>query len=140
MRVKLARKGTTLHVLDGTGARCGAEVEALGRATRDDIFCGRCLDSAAVEDIPFGEDVGLAIERTYLARLASMPYDQYLRTEHWFRTRQMALDHYGRTCVLCDQGGAEVHHRTYDRRGKERLQDLIVLCRGCHGRYHTEAA
>lgn len=33
-----------------------------------------------------------------------------------------------------------VHHRTYERLGKERLGDLTVLCRKCHGLFHGKAA
>ena len=32
------------------------------------------------------------------------------------------------------------NHRTYERKGRERLSDLILLCRKCHGRFHAEAA
>ena len=40
-------------------------------------------------------------------------------------------------CQLCNTGGSlQVHHRTYQRRGYERLDDLTVLCRKCHERQH----
>jgi replicative DNA helicase len=30
----------------------------------------------------------------------------------------------------------EVHHRTYERIGQERSEDLTVLCDVCHGLFH----
>jgi 5-methylcytosine-specific restriction endonuclease McrA len=31
----------------------------------------------------------------------------------------------------------DVHHRTYERRGAEKAEDVIVLCRRCHELFHT---
>ena len=73
-------------------------------------------------------------------RLASLPYDLYLETDHWKQLREKAIAHYGETCVLCDRQPVQVHHRTYVRRGFERLTDLIVLCDDCHSRYHGKTA
>jgi 5-methylcytosine-specific restriction endonuclease McrA len=33
----------------------------------------------------------------------------------------------------------EVHHITYIRRGKERLEDLMTLCQDCHQERHFVA-
>jgi hypothetical protein len=33
-----------------------------------------------------------------------------------------------------------VHHRSYDRKGFEAPQDLIVLCDDCHLRHHRRLA
>jgi hypothetical protein len=30
----------------------------------------------------------------------------------------------------------DVHHRTYENKGKEKLGDLTVLCRECHTKFH----
>jgi hypothetical protein len=72
-----------------------------------------------------------------------MPYREYLKTRHWWRTRIAALDYYD-SCVLCGSNvGLEVHHRdeeAYSHRGKERLCDLSVLCADCHGSYHRRAS
>ena len=37
-------------------------------------------------------------------------------------------------CERCGHGSArlEVHHLTYDRFKKERLDDLLVVCKPCH--------
>jgi len=139
------RVGTTLHILGqepGIG-RCGSAVQPVSRVGREDLICGACWTSWSTTtetDVEFGVaasgEITLAIE-TYLARrLEVMPYDLYLRTEHWQRMRALAIDRYGNACVLCNRTPIDVHHRTYERRGRERLDDLIVLCFDCHARYH----
>jgi hypothetical protein len=51
---------------------------------------------------------------------------------HWERVRAAALARDG-TCRLCrDARQLECHHNTYDRWGREELDDVITLCRGCH--------
>lgn len=130
-----ARSGTILHVLTDEGVLCGAQDWKITEQPvgRDDLLCGRCIQLGTVDDVSFVE--------LPAAELATMPYAQYLHTHHWQTIRRAALDHYGPACVLCGETGqVDVHHRTYARRGQERLHDLTVLCRPCHGRFHTEAA
>lgn len=72
-------------------------------------------------------------------RLRKMAYSDYLLTEHWQEIRQRALKNASYRCQLCnDDGQLDVHHRTYERRGCERLEDLTVLCRNCHGKHHDK--
>lgn len=49
----------------------------------------------------------------------------------------MALDHYGRECVLCGSNkNLEVHHRHYKSGwGNEKVEDLIVLCKDHHATF-----
>jgi 5-methylcytosine-specific restriction endonuclease McrA len=71
--------------------------------------------------------------------LKSIPYSEYLTTEHWKDTRRKALERAGRRCQLCgSQYELQVHHNTYENRGNEQPQDLIVLCRSCHSRHHEK--
>lgn len=134
----LVRDGNVLHILSDNGVMCGATAWKLHdnqTVERDDLLCGRCLDLNAptVSALEFGDETVLL--------LRTLSYDAYLRSHHWQTTRRAALDHYGPACAMCGQtDGIEVHHRTYTRRGEERLHDLTVLCRACHGRFHTEAA
>jgi 5-methylcytosine-specific restriction endonuclease McrA len=71
-----------------------------------------------------------------------MPYVTYLLTAHWRHMRSIALEHYGRSCALCGAKDkiVNVHHRTYERLGSERLEDLTILCNGCHQTYHDKKA
>ncbi len=69
--------------------------------------------------------------------LRRLPYAEYLRTAHWQRIRSLALEAAGRACELCSATESlEVHHRTYERLGFERPDDVIALCRDCHGDHH----
>ena len=66
----------------------------------------------------------------------------YLRTNHWQHRRLMALRRAGWRCQVCNEEASkgkplDVHHRTYERRGAEKAEDVIVLCRRCHELFHT---
>jgi 5-methylcytosine-specific restriction endonuclease McrA len=58
----------------------------------------------------------------------------YMRTAKWKRIRKAKLDQTRGQCEKCGSwtGRKDVHHKTYDRLGNERLEDLIVLCTRCH--------
>jgi hypothetical protein len=44
---------------------------------------------------------------------------------------------YKRTCERCKIAPAtEVHHLTYERRGREKPADLMALCADCHRILH----
>jgi hypothetical protein len=74
-------------------------------------------------------------------RNPNFDYDAYLRSAAWEIRRTFALEYYGARCCLCPATTSlQVHHRTYERIGAERLTDLIVLCRPCHARFHDKAA
>lgn len=84
--------------------------------------------------------VAEAVGAKRLAELRAMPYQLYLRTPEWRRTRAAALLRAGNACSLdvTHTEGLEVHHRTYERRGAELMTDLTVLCHSCHQLYHRE--
>lgn len=62
---------------------------------------------------------------------------QYLRSPVWLAKRAEALAHYGPVCSRCTKHGTDVHHKTYVRVGGwELMDDLEVMCRGCHDAHH----
>ncbi len=74
-----------------------------------------------------------------------MNYAAYLRSTDWKVRRYRALDDANFRCQRCGCRGArdpyghyglDVHHLNYDRLGKERREDLEVLCRPCHDGAH----
>jgi hypothetical protein len=94
-------------------------------------------DAALVEqEAPLSEES--VPER--LAELRAMPYDEYLRTPEWKKTRAAALVRADHRCALDPNhtGKLDVHHRHYERRGAELPSDLIVLCHACHQLHHGE--
>jgi 5-methylcytosine-specific restriction endonuclease McrA len=71
------------------------------------------------------------------AQLRKMPYREYLQTDEWRWRREEKLEAAGYRCQLCSsEERLEVHHNTYERRGDEADEDLIVLCRACHSAHH----
>lgn len=63
--------------------------------------------------------------------------EEYLNSEHWHITRLAALERAGHRCQVCNGADRlDVHHRTYERLGNERPEDLTVLCRRCHDLFH----
>ena len=73
-----------------------------------------------------------------LQHLGFADYREYLASEAWERVKQ----HYrasGRpqSCRGCGCPRAQLHHRHYRRvGGRERPEDLIPLCGGCHNELH----
>jgi 5-methylcytosine-specific restriction endonuclease McrA len=64
-------------------------------------------------------------------------YVAYINSAEWQRKRRQALERAGDRCQVCNKDrGLDVHHRTYERFGSERLDDLTVLCRACHSLFH----
>jgi len=62
----------------------------------------------------------------------------YLQSPLWKQIRKKALDKYGEVCFKCKERGTDVHHLTYERAGgNELIEDLQVLCRGCHEAIHA---
>jgi hypothetical protein len=81
------------------------------------------------------------VEAGRVAWLRSIPYDFYLKTDHWLALRARLVKAAGHRCRLCNAGNVtlNVHHRTYERRGCEIDDDLTVLCATCHERFHQES-
>jgi len=75
------------------------------------------------------------VDEEEVAALRRLPYAEYLKSRHWQRQRKEALERAGHRCQVCnvDELPLEVHHRTYERLGREVPDDLFVLCEVCHG-------
>jgi hypothetical protein len=136
----LWRTGTLLHYSRGPDQSilCGATAFAFGpddTATREDLLCGLCQSILADST---GPDFWLVSGSG-----PTVDYQSYILSARWAHLRELALEHYGSACLLCGYDNTDdvnVHHRTYERLGKERLADLTVLCRKCHATYHGKAA
>lgn len=71
-------------------------------------------------------------------------YSSYLKSSTWKKTKQkffqskfvMRLEGY-LVCSCCKSSTKlNVHHKTYERLGKEKLTDLVLLCEECHNKTH----
>ena len=62
----------------------------------------------------------------------------YLRSAHWKRFRKIASERLPKVCPCGARSGLDLHHMTYERLGREHLDDVAWLCRGCHDALHVE--
>ncbi|RKY08529.1 MAG: hypothetical protein DRP56_04010 [Planctomycetota bacterium] len=71
--------------------------------------------------------------------LKKLPYGLYLCSQWWGCVRRAKIREVGHKCEKCGfKHEIEVHHKTYERLGDERLSDLEVLCARCHNDEHVE--
>lgn len=70
----------------------------------------------------------------YMKALLSLPYREYLQSQHWSEIRKAALSFYGKRCSVCgsSKNKLHVHHVCYKNKGRESMADLIILCEHCH--------
>ena len=70
--------------------------------------------------------------------VGKLKYNEYLKTDHWFKTKKEAVLRCGGRCQLCNSKKLPLntHHRTYNNLWEEKDYDLIVLCRDCHALHH----
>jgi restriction endonuclease Mrr len=96
------------------------------------------LAGAALEAPATAVDEPVFVDR--LQELGRRTYREYLRTPEWRVTRAAALLRAGRCCSLdvTHSSDLEVHHRTYERLGRELASDLVVLCHECHALHHKQ--
>jgi len=70
-------------------------------------------------------------------------YQSYLQSQHWQNFRKLFYSktfrkRFHKSCVCCllPDGPFDLHHRTYQRIGRELLHDVIPVCRKCHDAIH----
>lgn len=68
--------------------------------------------------------------------LRDMPYPEYLQTNHWRAVRYRAMRRARWQCQCCPKDAVDADHMTYERRGFERTEDVMALCRECHETKH----
>lgn len=68
-------------------------------------------------------------------------YVRYLRSCAWQHIRQQVMQRANYRCERCGCMTAyfEIHHMTYERLGRERLTDLLALCKECHKQIHYKS-
>ncbi len=66
-----------------------------------------------------------------------MDYKTYIRSPEWYEVRsRYRASKLPQTCKACGETKVELHHKTYKRLGRERLTDLVPLCRKHHQQAH----
>lgn len=75
----------------------------------------------------------------HLIFIKNRDYKNYLKTNHWKEKRKKVLKNAKFKCQLCSKtDNLHVHHNTYKNIGNEKKEDLIVLCEGCHKKFHDK--
>lgn len=66
--------------------------------------------------------------------MTSAEYRKYCTSEHWQKIREAAIWIADGKCSICGNSSHPliVHHSNYSRLNRERPEDLVVLCKGCH--------
>lgn len=109
-------------------------------------YAGKCVvcndpilanDEKELKDIMRGhirtciDCVGLELPRQRAKK--NIDLGKYLESSDWEKKKKVALALAGNACQLCKSThGLQVHHNTYERLGRERHSDLIVLCDRCY--------
>lgn len=121
---------------------CGGDIEFRSRSHAKELLdnkvniCEACMTKKRESENEKWRTRIKEIEARQI-ELATMPYADYLKTPEWQERRATHLKRAHFKCQVCNSGGVlDVHHRTYERRGQENYNDLIVLCRSCHGKFH----
>lgn len=88
------------------------------------------------------EDYDALIFGTVAGYRKTPNYYEYIQSNVWKAKADAAKKRAGYRCQLCNKGredGAvlDAHHRTYERLGSERPEDITVLCHECHELYET---
>jgi len=66
-------------------------------------------------------------------------YKQYIQSKEWKKKRQVALKAANYQCSRCgSKDNLQVHHLDYKYLYKERLHNVRVLCKRCHGVADTQ--
>lgn len=76
-----------------------------------------------------------------LRELGYDSYDDYLRSPAWRDVRRRYRESDLPQVCMCGSVNVQLHHTTYERVGREELEDLLPLCQDCHATAHAlEAA
>lgn len=139
----LTRRAGSL-ILSAKCSRCGTTYarEKTSRTDQGSSICPNCIHADALDSHKaFLEDW---IDNTWAThknpKMDQGTYAAYLHSAHWKKTRHEALQRAAYKCQACStkEEILDVHHNSYERLGAEEAQDLIVLCRTCHGRVHNK--
>jgi hypothetical protein len=66
-------------------------------------------------------------------------WEEFYNSTHWALLKEVFLTGVCAMCAAADGRRTTLHHRTYQRVGQERREDLTEICHECHERYHRSA-
>jgi len=99
-------------------------------------YCEECKLAEKVKEDEW-YNINCKQKQELIQQLKSMPYDEYLQTEHWKAKSYEIKREAGFKCQKCGSNKKlAAHHLTYEHRGDERIGDLMCLCDECHKKEH----
>lgn len=125
--------------IEGNPATCiGAGQPAV--IARGKLVCSSCGIPTVAGRWPRREHGEEPADPEPKSRWTHETYSHYLKTETWKNRAALARSRASDRCSTCNaEGTLEVHHRTYERVGRESPDDLIALCSPCHTAVHLVA-
>lgn len=122
------------------------------------ILCIACGGTTVEEEDPYELDAIAYAEKKLIEeeekdkpipreRKKKIPYEtyvndyrKYIDSPQWKQKAIEAKRRAGWRCQVCNAPESSTllnaHHRTYDRLGDERQEDITVLCKDCHKLFH----
>lgn len=101
-------------------------------------FYGEC---GSVFEINYGFHKGHLFLWPDTLQSCRVDYRAYIQSDEWKARATAAKEAAGWRCQVCNRPSTAVvldaHHRTYERLGHERPDDITVLCRDCHELYES---
>ena len=92
-------------------------------------------------EISYGFHKGATAAWSGVLKSCRIDYYTYIQSDEWKAKATAAKEAAGWRCQICNRPSSavqlEAHHRTYERLGHERPDDITVLCRDCHELYET---
>ena len=91
-----------------------------------------------------GDQIALEYKQARLFRVEEKQkgYSNHMHSERWKDIKRTLRSKFGNRCQTCNDSGERfilhAHHRTYERFGQERLEDLTLLCDCCHKKVHKD--
>lgn len=66
-------------------------------------------------------------------------YLEYLNSNEWKKIRRQKAKEQNYKCEICGvevKKGFNIHHKSYEHLGKERMNELLFVCKDCHKVVH----
>ena len=139
-KISMSAKCKDCDVVGTVYPKTRSEMKEIQRGKHNEV-CPKCTAIRKARSNAYSLEVARkrAEQESELERLKTMPYLDYLKSDHWKSLRSKMLNRASFSCQLCNsKGRLNVHHRTYERRGCEEYSDLIVLCEHCHSKFHDK--
>jgi len=91
--------------------------------------------SSNIKFIPINTDLHLPRDESRLRK----EYETYIKSNEWEKLKNVALERANNKCEICGAPSQAVHHKSYPTDFKnDNLDNLQVLCHGCHYEIHRK--